>query len=81
MASKSEWMEDDQLEQYLETYISQNLKRSDVLDFMKRDFPQYNWSLATLDRHLRHFGIHYIYYDTPLAVVSDVVQKELEGPG
>ena len=44
-------------------------------------FPHYNWSLATLDRRLRHFGIHYIYYDTPLAVGSDTVQKELEGPG
>ena len=81
MASKSEWKEDDQLEQGLKTYDSQNLKRSEVLDFMQRDFPQYNWSLATLDRRLRQFGIHYIYYDTPLAVVSDAVQKELEGPG
>ena len=69
------------MEQDLKTYVSQNLKRSEVLDFMQRDFPQYNWSLATLDRRLRHFGIHYIYYDTPLAVVSDAVQKELEGPG
>ena len=61
MASKSEWEEDNQLEQDLKTYVSQNLKRSEVLDFMQRDFPQYNWSLTTLDRRLRHFGIHYIY--------------------
>ena len=81
MALKSEWKEDDQLEQDLKTYISQNLKKSEVLDFMQRDFPQYNWSLSTLERRLRHFGIHYIYYDTPLAVGSDTVQKELEGPG
>lgn len=47
---------------------------------MQRDFPRCHWSLVTLDRHLRHFGIHYIYYDTPLAAVSDAVQKELEGP-
>ena len=81
MASKSQWKEDDQLEQDLKTYTSQNLKRSEVLDFMQRDFPQYNWSLATLDRPSSSFGIHYIYYDIPLAVVSDAVQKELEGPG
>lgn len=35
MASKSEWSEDDQLEQDLNAYISQNLKRSEVLDFMQ----------------------------------------------
>ena len=56
------------------TCIIQNLKRSGVLDLMQRD-------LATLDRRLRHFGIYYVYHDTPLAVVSDAVQKELEGPG
>lgn len=69
------------MENDLKTYVSQNLKRSEVLDFMQRDFPQYKWSLATLDRRLRHFGIHYIDYDTPLTVVADAVQKELEGPG
>ena len=37
MALKSEWKEDDQLEQDLKTYISQNLKKSEVLDFMQRD--------------------------------------------
>ena len=81
MASKSEWKEDNQMENDLKTYVSQDLKRSEVLDFMQRDFPQYKWSLATLDRRLRHFGIHYIDYDTPLTVVADAVQKELEGPG
>ena len=48
---------------------------------MQRDFPQYTWSLPTLDRRLRHFVIFYINYDTPLAAVSDALQKELEGPG
>ena len=38
MASKNQWKKDDQLEQDLKTYISQNLKRSEVLDFMQRDF-------------------------------------------
>ena len=81
MASKNDWTDDDRLEQDLKTYISQNLKRSEVLDFMQRDFPQYTWSLPTLDQRLRHFGIFYINYDTPLAAVSDALQKELEGPG
>ena len=34
MASKGEWKEDDQLKQDLKTYVSQNLKRSEVLDFI-----------------------------------------------
>ena len=38
MASKNQWKKDDQVEQDLKTYISQNLKRSEVLDFMQRDF-------------------------------------------
>ena len=58
-----------------------NFKRSEILDFAQRDFPEYTWSTATLDRRLRHFGIYYINYDTPVAAVSDAVQKELEGPG
>ena len=38
MASKSEWKEDNQLENDLKTNVSQNLKRSESLDFMPRDF-------------------------------------------
>ena len=81
MASNSEWKEDNQLENDLRKYVSQNFKRSEILDFVQRDFPEYTWSTATLDRRLRHFGIYYINYDTPVAAVSDAVQKELEGPG
>ena len=33
-ASKGEWKEDDQLKKDLQTYVSQNLKRSEVLDFI-----------------------------------------------
>ena len=80
-ASKNDWKDDHWLEQDLKTYISQNLTKSEVLDFMQRNFAQYTWSVPTLDRRLRHFGIFYINYDTPLAAVSDAVQKELEGPG
>ena len=39
------------------------------------------WSTTTLDQQLPHFGIYYINYDTPVAAVSDAVQKELDGPG
>ena len=81
MASRSEWKEDNQLENDLRKYVSQNLKRSQILDFVQRDFSEYSWSTATLDRRLRHFGIYYINYDTPVEAVSDAVEKELQGPG
>ena len=81
MASNSEWKEDNQLENGLRKYVSKNFKRSEIFDFVQRDFPECTWSTATLDRRLRHFGIYYINYDTPVAAVSDAVQKELEGPG
>ena len=73
--------EDNQLEHDLRKYVSQNLKRSEILDFVQREFSEYTWSTATLDRRLRHFGVYYINYDTPVEAVSDAVQKELEGPG
>ena len=79
MASSSEWKDYNQLEDDLRKYVSQNFKRSEILDFVQRDFPKYTWSTATLDRRLRHFGIYDINYDTPIAAVSDAVQKELEG--
>ena len=76
-----DWKVDDNLKSDLENYVRQNLKRSEILDYMKRDYVQYKWSLATLDRRLRFFDIRYIAYDVPLETVADAVQKELDGPG
>ena len=77
----ADWKVDDILKSDLENYVRQNLKRSEILDYMKRDYVQYKWSLATLDRCLRFFDIRYIDYDVPLETVADAVQKELDGPG
>ena len=49
MASSS-WKDDEELKADLEQYVRQNLKRSEILDLVKRDFPEYAWSIATLDR-------------------------------
>lgn len=81
MASTTNWNDNKELEQDLKSYVSQNLRRTEVLDFVQRDYPHYAWSLATLDRRLRHFDIHYINYDTPLAAIAGAVKKELDGPG
>ena len=80
MASSS-WKDDEELKAYLEQYVRQNLKRSEILDFVKRDFPEYAWSVATLDRRLQQFGIRYIDYTTSIGAVSEAVQQELNGPG
>ena len=59
----------------------QGLLRSEILSFMKRDFSQYAWSLRTLDRWMREFGL----YRTDRTVTEDalrnVVKEELDGSG
>ena len=51
--------EDDKLKEDMTQLVQQGLQRIEALDFLKRDFPQYPWSLRTLDRRLRHFDIFY----------------------
>ena len=75
------WKDNTDLARDLNSYVAQNLRRREVLDFVQRDYPQYSWSLPTLDRRLRHFDIRYINYETPVEVVERAVQKELDGPG
>ena len=60
MNTNEDWKGDNQLEQDLGEFFAQNLKRTEILDFVQQKFPQYHWSIATLDRRLRYFGIHYI---------------------
>ena len=45
------------------TYVAKNLRRSEILDFMQRDYGQYVWSMRTLARWMSHFAITYINYD------------------
>ena len=68
------------LQRDLRKYVKENLKRREILDFVRRDYSSYSWSL-TPDRRLRFFDIKYIDYDTPLEAVSNAIDKELNGPG
>lgn len=77
----SEWENDDNLRDDLQRYVLQNLSRREVLDYAERDYPQYAWSLATLSRRLKHFGIKYVNYDTHLQEVETAVREENNGPG
>jgi hypothetical protein len=69
------------LKSVLERYVIQNLSCREILDFVRRDFPQYAWSLGTLSRRLAFFDIKYIRYDTQIEEVETAVREEIEGPG
>ena len=55
-----DWKEDQSLRNDLENYVKENLRRNEILDFLNRDYPQYAWSLSSLDRRMRYFNISYI---------------------
>ena len=76
----SDWEDDEQLKSDLQRYVKQNLRRREILDFVRRDFPEYAWSLGTLSRRLAFFGIQYIKYDTDIEEVETAVREEIEGP-
>ena len=81
MACNSDWKASEKLRNDLEKYVRENIKKSEILDYVKRDYPDYPWSMATLSRRLRYFDIKYINYETQLNAVNDAVSKELNGPG
>ena len=53
------WKNDHKLEDDLKKYVAANMQRLEFLDFMRKNYRVYKWSLRTLDRRLRHFGITY----------------------
>ena len=53
--------------------VQQELQRIRVLDFLKRDFPQYPWSIRTLDRRLRQ--------SVEVEDLKTAVGNKLKGPG
>ena len=75
------WKDDRDLRHDLETYVKQNLRRLEILDFVKAKYSNYRWSLRTLCRRLNHFGIRFIDYDTNLGSIEQAVRKEMDGPG
>ena len=75
------WQSDYQLEEEMKKFVKQGIKRKEILDFSRRDFPQYAWSVPTLDRRLRHFNVNYIDENVSADEVRDAVATELRGPG
>jgi len=77
----SDWESDENLKADLQKYVLKNLKRSEVLDFVRRDYPQYSWSIPTLSRRMAHFDIRYVDYSIDVKKVEEIVLEELNGPG
>ena len=72
------WRSDNSLEEDLAKYVARNLPRKEIVKHIGKDYPLYPSSLGTLDRMLRHFGIHYIERDTPEQAVINAVKFELK---
>ena len=79
--STMDWKNDKKLAEEIKMYVRQNLRRSEILDFIQRDYSYYRWSLTSLDRRMRYFNIKYIDETTTLDAVKDAVRAELDGPG
>ena len=75
------WKEDEDLQKILSQYVKENLRREEILDFLSRDFPEYAWSLRTLDRRLQYFGISYTNRNVTIGQLQTAVKNEMEGPG
>ena len=61
--------------------VASRILKSLLLDFLVRDFPQYAWSLRTLDRRLREFDIHFSDTRISFEEVKEAIKNELDGPG
>ena len=84
MASRirnNDWEDDMALKDDLKSYVAQNLRQSEIVDFLKVKYPMYAWSVRTLSRRLHHFGLTYIDYNTNVDDVTRAVEKEMNGPG
>ena len=65
----------------LEKYVKQSVKRVEIIEFVERDHSDCPWSIANIDRRLRHYSIGYIECNRPLENVYAAIQTELSGPG
>ena len=68
----SDWEDDNDLKKNdLAEFVSLNLKRMEILDFWRKDYPMYAWSLRSLARRM-HVEVN---------DVEAAVEKEISGPG
>ena len=77
----SDWEDDNDLKNDLAKFVSLNLKRMEIVDFLRKDYPMYAWSLRSLARRMQYFGIQFTDYDVEVNDVEAAVEKEISGPG
>ena len=75
------WEDDNDLQNDLAKFVSLNLKRMEILDFLRKDYPMHAWSLRSLARRMQYFGIQFTDYDVEVNDVEAAVEKEISGPG
>ena len=76
--SSAAWKEDKKLKESMVKLVQQGLQRIEALDFLKGDFPEYPWSMRTLDRRLRYFDIFYNDQSVEVDDVKAAVENELK---
>ena len=74
-------MGDEELKEEMSRYVQEGYQHSEMLDFLRRDYPHYAWSIRTLDRQFSYFDIKRTDRNVTVDQVKDAVQKELNGPG
>eukprot|EP00794_Sanderia_malayensis_P010563 gene10563-11684_t len=79
----AEWKNDNDLRAKIETFVKQGMKRKEMLSFLCRDYPQYSWSIRSIDQRMRYFNIYYTAGPENISVedLKDAARKELEWPG
>ena len=75
------WKNDKTLRSEMQKLVKEGLKRSEIVDFLRKDFAQYPCSIRSLDHRLRYFQIYYNDQEVTVEQVTEVVRTELEGPG
>ena len=73
-ARNTDWKCDNELEETIKRLVLRNFKRSEMLDFLKRDFPDYSWSFASLSRRMKYFNVKYTDYSTTIEQVRAAFQ-------
>ena len=77
----SDWEDNNDLKNDPAKFVSLNLKRMEILDFLRKDYPMYAWSVRSLARRIEYFGIQFTDYDVEVNDVEAAVEKEISGPG
>ena len=70
------WLEDDDLKTELARYVREGLSRSEILNFVSRDYSVYAWSIRTLDRSLREYQKHLTVDNVRRAVEIELAGRE-----